>query len=551
MVMVDSTTSVIGRLQLASGTMSGRVFELTQDRVNVGRDDDNLICLDHITVSLHHAILTRFGTHYKVRDLISTNGTFVNGERVTGAELRHGDVVLFGEIEMRYEEPGQTLAEPKKPASQTVLPLGRSRTIPPPAKELDYRIVGADGRTYGPVNAAQLQQWISQGFANEQTWVPAEARRNWKRLAEFPEFADVLRANPTPANLLGTPPNDARWETPVKVGPDAIPEYITAPEFAPATEEIPTTPDRWGSWPNRVAALLLVVLACGVPLWWFDLWPFGSRGPLRQFGRSADVNVSSDPDYAVASAAEDAKNYPELLKSARVLAGRYPNSALVHYILGEAYAKLGFFPDAATAFQEAIKLKPDYTDAWYNLGWAYTRAGKSSEAADVFQQLLKLTPRDPVVWADLGSAYAGQGHPADAINAYQKAVELKPDYADAHFKLGAAYASQGQYPDAINAFRLALKHKPDFPDAWFNLGVVSEQQGDHNEAVVFFQNALKLKPNYAEAWGGLVRAYLKLHQTDQADQAAREMKKIDPVKADQLAEELRREAPAPISTETK
>ena len=155
------------------------------------------------------------------------------------------------------------------------------------------------------------------------------------------------------------------------------------------------------------------------------------------------------------------------------------------------------------------------------------------------------------MWDNLGGVYAGQGHQADAIGAYKKAVELKPDFADAWFKLGAAYAGQGQYPEAINAFRMALKHQPDFPDAWFNLGVVSEQQNEHNEAVLFFTQALKQKPNYAEAWGGLVRAYLNLHQTDKAGEAAREMKKIDPVKANQLAEELSREAPAPIAIDSK
>ena len=544
--MVDSLTSAIGKLHLVSGTVSGRVFELAQDRVNVGRDDDNVICLDHITVSLHHAILVRIGTHYKVRDLISTNGTFVNGERMTGAELRHGDVLCFGEVEMRYEEPGYAVAEPKKPAGQTVLPLGRSRPIPAPAKELEYRIVGADGRTYGPVDAAQLRKWIAQGYANEQTWVPAEARRNWKQLAEFPEFADAIRANPTPTNLLGTPSTEARSETPVKIGPSALPEFVTA------SEGMPAAPARRGTrWWMRVGALLLVASACGAALWWFDQWPFGSRGPLRKYGRGVEGYVYTDPDYVAAGAAEDSKNYTDFLKDARALAARYPDNALAQFILGEAYAKLGFFPDAATAYHEAIKLKPDYIDAWFNLGWADTQAGKLPEATGVFQQLIKLAPDDPQVWDNLGGVYAGQGHQADAIGAYKKAVELKPDFADAWFKLGAAYAGQGQYPEAINAFRMALKHQPDFPDAWFNLGVVSEQQNEHNEAVLFFTQALKQKPNYAEAWGGLVRAYLNLHQTDKAGEAAREMKKIDPVKANQLAEELSREAPAPIAIDSK
>jgi tetratricopeptide (TPR) repeat protein len=544
--MVDSATSAIGKLHLVSGTVSGRVFELTHDRVNVGRDDDNLICLDHITVSLHHAILIRIGTHYKVRDLISTNGTFVNGERMTGAELRHGDILMFGEVEMRYEEPGMAVAEPKKPAGQTVQPLGRSRPIPPPAQAMEYRIVGADGRTYGPVNAPQLRKWITQGYANEQTWVPAEARRNWKQLAEFPEFADALRANPTPTNLLGTPPKESRSETPHKVGPSPTPEFVATEDKAPAASA-----RRGKSWSLRMAALLLVAAACLAAVWWFDRWPFGSRGPLRKYGRSAEVYVYSDPDYTAAGLAEDSKNYTDLLKYAKLLSARYPDIALAQYILGEAYAKLGFYPDAAAAFHEAIKIKPDYIDAWYNLGWADTQAGKLPEAVGVFQQLIKLSPDDPQAWDNLGGVYAAQGHQADAIGAYQKAVELKPDFAEARFRLGAAYAGQGQYPEAINAFRLALKYKPDYPDAWFNLGVVSELQNEHNEAVLFFTSALKLKPDYAEAWGGLVRAYLKLHQTDQASEAAREMKKIDPVKADQLAEELSREAPAPVTTNFK
>src|SRR5579862_8367481 len=132
--MVGSTTSAISTLQFLSGAMSGRVIELTQDRVNVGRDDDNLISIDHSTVSLHHAILVRIGNHYKVRDLISTNGTYVNGERKTGAELRHGDVLAFGEVELRYEEAGQPQVQSPKPAAPKIQPLGLSaKPIAPPS----------------------------------------------------------------------------------------------------------------------------------------------------------------------------------------------------------------------------------------------------------------------------------------------------------------------------------------------------------------------------------------------------------------------------------
>jgi hypothetical protein len=51
-----------------------------------------------------------------------------------------------------------------------------------------YRIIGADGRQYGPVSAEQLQQWIAEGRANAQTQTFAEGAAGWKPLGAWPEF---------------------------------------------------------------------------------------------------------------------------------------------------------------------------------------------------------------------------------------------------------------------------------------------------------------------------------------------------------------------------
>jgi hypothetical protein len=224
--LVNSATSAIARLELVSSEGSCRVFELTQDRVNIGRDGSNIVCLDHSTVSLYHAMLIRTGEHFRVRDLISTNGTYVNGVRTTGAELHPGDRVRFGEVELRYGEADPLVAKPKDGTERSLLPLGRHRSRTSDATERQYKIVGADGRTYGPATAAQIKKWIEQGFANAQTWVPAEARGDWKQLGQIPEFAAVLELTTVPTHLLGTPPKDARWEEPVKVGPGTDPNFV-------------------------------------------------------------------------------------------------------------------------------------------------------------------------------------------------------------------------------------------------------------------------------------------------------------------------------------
>ena len=70
-----------------------------------------------------------------------------------------------------------------------------------------YRIIGADGREYGPVTADRLREWIAEGRANSQTRVLAEGAAQWKPLIEYLEFAPLLAraAPPGPIFIQPTP----------------------------------------------------------------------------------------------------------------------------------------------------------------------------------------------------------------------------------------------------------------------------------------------------------------------------------------------------------
>jgi hypothetical protein len=61
-----------------------------------------------------------------------------------------------------------------------------------------YKMMGADGKEYGPVSAEQLRHWIIEGRANAQTNVLPEGAPQWKTLAELPEFAQALNVGPAP-----------------------------------------------------------------------------------------------------------------------------------------------------------------------------------------------------------------------------------------------------------------------------------------------------------------------------------------------------------------
>jgi ATP/maltotriose-dependent transcriptional regulator MalT len=86
-------------------TLSGRRHvELEADRVTVGKDEQNDVVLDEDpTVSRLHVILERFAAGWCVTDVGSSNGTFLNGERIWAQQrLRHGDEVRIGRTRLLF-----------------------------------------------------------------------------------------------------------------------------------------------------------------------------------------------------------------------------------------------------------------------------------------------------------------------------------------------------------------------------------------------------------------------------------------------------------------
>jgi hypothetical protein len=91
------------RLVVLSPGMTGRTHELTLDKTSVGRLDDNTFQVAEPSVSSHHCEVLLRGSEVAVRDLNSTNGTYISGERVTERTLKPGQILRLGQVEMRLE----------------------------------------------------------------------------------------------------------------------------------------------------------------------------------------------------------------------------------------------------------------------------------------------------------------------------------------------------------------------------------------------------------------------------------------------------------------
>jgi len=90
-------------LEIVTGSKAGRRLQLDDDAVTIGREMFCGLVLDEHTVSRQHARVERENGGYRVVDLGSLNGTFVNNRRIDRpTPLKHGDKIQIYDVKIRY-----------------------------------------------------------------------------------------------------------------------------------------------------------------------------------------------------------------------------------------------------------------------------------------------------------------------------------------------------------------------------------------------------------------------------------------------------------------
>ena len=126
------------RLVVRRGPQPNQQFLLTRDTVTLGRDITNDIVINDPEVSRHHARLIRTPSGYSYEDLRSTNGSFINRQRLsTPYQLQNGDLLGLGEtITLVYEVVGEAAATMVAPSggapAQAPVPAARPAPAPMP-----------------------------------------------------------------------------------------------------------------------------------------------------------------------------------------------------------------------------------------------------------------------------------------------------------------------------------------------------------------------------------------------------------------------------------
>ncbi len=109
----------MARLVVLSEGYTGRSYELKVEKTTVGRIEDNAFQIPDASMSSHHCEVVLRGSEVVIKDLNSTNGSFIGADRITEAVLKPGQILRLGQIEMRLEENPPAAAANKKTVDRT------------------------------------------------------------------------------------------------------------------------------------------------------------------------------------------------------------------------------------------------------------------------------------------------------------------------------------------------------------------------------------------------------------------------------------------------
>lgn len=174
----------------------------------------------------------------------------------------------------------------------------------------------------------------------------------------------------------------------------------------------------------------------------------------------------------------------------------YPDDPILHYDLALTYDMKGDLDKAEYHLKKAIKLKPDYSNAYNYLGFVYFRQGRVNEAIEAYNKaldnLLYLNPQDAHL--NLGVAYLSLKQYQKAKVHLEEAIRLAPDFAAAYHSLGKVYEGLRQYDKAITSYEKAVEYNPNYTEAYLSLGKLLYRSGERQKAIKAFDKVIRLDP---------------------------------------------------------
>lgn len=166
------------------------------------------------------------------------------------------------------------------------------------------------------------------------------------------------------------------------------------------------------------------------------------------------------------------------------------------YELGDLYSEIGEYEKAKGSYFDIINLDPEEPGAWYGIAFTNELSGGDVDySIEAYENSIKIDPEYVDSYYYLAVLLDDNGHRNRAIENYEKCIELNPEYYRAYNDLGAVYEDEKEYNKALNYFQEALRINPEYDLSHFNMGVVYKALGEYDKAMESYKTAAKYSAN--------------------------------------------------------
>lgn len=156
---------------------------------------------------------------------------------------------------------------------------------------------------------------------------------------------------------------------------------------------------------------------------------------------------------------------------------------------------LGLPSKTKAALHKAIKLNPEYVNAYLKLAELHLYYKEYKETFDFISDALKIDNKVPKAFFIKGIAFAEKGYKDRAIKSFQEVINIDPDYYKAYIELGFLFAKEGNQL-AESYFKGALNIQPKSIEALYALGMFYQENGKPDEAISTYTMLLEVDSNY-------------------------------------------------------
>jgi protein O-mannosyl-transferase len=201
-----------------------------------------------------------------------------------------------------------------------------------------------------------------------------------------------------------------------------------------------------------------------------------------------------------------------------------PKNGRVWMNYGNTLMARGAYPEAETAFLQAIKLWPDFSYTSINLGILYNAMGKDTLAESYFMKAKNLDAGNPEVYVYFAKFLKAQKRETEASAIIAEGLQNSPTHADLLLlkqEVDLILNNPQQYQNSILQAAIDRVQQNPTPENYLELSLTYYNAKQFEDCIKACEQALSIKPNYALAYNNICSAYNQLKQWEKAEIACK------------------------------